>query len=107
VGKSKGSGEAAAVTRAKTATIKRESKPPKNRGHWHKTRQGKAKGSARENANGHALSPRMAFSVNEDDFRRLCWLAKKRNLPVAAVLRDAVWAYLLPIAPDADREERR
>ncbi len=46
---------------------------------------------------------RVMASLEQADFRRLAWLARQRKVPVAAVLRDAVWAYLLPIAADADR----
>ena len=41
-------------------------------------------------------------SLPPDDMRRLTWLAERRKIPVARLLRIAVWAYLLPIAPDAD-----
>lgn len=71
----------------------------------HKVRRGgRAKGAKRTNGNGHKLNPRIAVTLPEDDFRRLTWLAKKRGVPVAAVLRDAVWAYNLPIAPDDDAD---
>lgn len=46
---------------------------------------------------------RIMVSVPPEDMRRLTWLAGQRGVPVSKVLRDAVWAYLLPIAPDADR----
>lgn len=46
---------------------------------------------------------RIMASIPPDDFRRLTWLAAKRKVPVSNVLRDAVYAYLMPIAPDADR----
>jgi hypothetical protein len=45
---------------------------------------------------------RVMASLEPDDMRRLCWLAKKRRVPVSKVLRDAVYAYLLPIRADAD-----
>lgn len=48
---------------------------------------------------------RVMVSVPPDDMRRITWLARKRKVPVAKVLRDAVWAYVLPIAADADRDE--
>jgi len=47
---------------------------------------------------------RVMASLPPDDMRRLTWLAAKRRVPVANVLRDAVYAYMLPIAADADRE---
>lgn len=45
------------------------------------------------------------MSLPPDEMRRLVWLALRRGVPVAQVLRDAVHAYLLPIRADADREE--
>lgn len=71
---------------------------------YHKSRKRPASGSARTNASGNKLSPRISLALPEDDMRRLNWFAAQKNKPVAAVLRDAVWAYLLPIAADADRE---
>lgn len=46
---------------------------------------------------------RIMVSLPPDDMRRITWLAQKRNVPVASVLRDAVWTYTLPIAIDADK----
>ena len=43
---------------------------------------------------------RIMVSLPPDDFRRLAELARQRGQPVAAVIREAVWAYLLPIEPD-------
>jgi hypothetical protein len=40
---------------------------------------------------------RIMASVDSADFRLLQALANKREIPVAKVLRDAVWAYLLPL----------
>lgn len=71
---------------------------------YHSTRKRPANGSARTNANGNKLSPRISLALPPDDMRRLTWFAEQKGKPVAAVLRDAVWAYLLPIAADADRE---
>jgi uncharacterized protein YfaQ (DUF2300 family) len=45
---------------------------------------------------------RIMVSLPPEDMRRLTWLAERRKLPVAKLLRIAVWAYLLPIAVDAD-----
>jgi hypothetical protein len=45
---------------------------------------------------------RVMVSLPPEDMRRLTWLAERRKLPVAKLLRIAVWAYLLPIAVDAD-----
>ena len=50
---------------------------------------------------------RVSADVPKDDARRLAWLARKRRVPLAAVLRDAVYAYVLPIATDADAARRR
>lgn len=47
---------------------------------------------------------RVMASLEPADFRRLSLLARRRKVPVARVLRDAVYAYMLPIAADADRE---
>lgn len=72
----------------------------------HTTRLKRANGTSRANGHGHKLSPRIAITLSEDDFRRLTWLADKRGVPVAAVLRDAVWAYMIPITPEADAAVR-
>lgn len=71
---------------------------------YHARRSKPAVGSAVTDCNGHRLSPRIAVSLPPDDMRRLTWLAERKGKPVAAVIRDAVWAYLLPIAADADRD---
>jgi non-ribosomal peptide synthetase component F len=44
----------------------------------------------------------VAISVDlpTDDLARLTWWAEKKGVPVAVVLRDAVWAYLLPVRDD-------
>lgn len=58
-------------------------------------------------ANGHKPtangSPRLAVSFDADDFRRAQWFADKRGIPLAEVIRVALWAYLLPVKADADR----
>ena len=46
-------------------------------------------------ANG-SKSPRLAVSLDRVDFDSLTKLAEQKKIPVAQVLRDAVWAYLLP-----------
>ena len=71
---------------------------------YHATRSRPASGSTGSNPFGQKLSPRISVALPEDDMRRLTWWAAKKGKPVAAVLRDAVWAYLLPIAADADKE---
>jgi hypothetical protein len=43
-----------------------------------------------------AKSPRIAVSLDRVDFDSLTALAARKKIPVAQVLRDAVWAYLLP-----------
>ena len=40
---------------------------------------------------------RIMASFEPADFRLLQALANKRKIPVSRVLRDAVWAYLLPL----------
>ena len=49
---------------------------------------------------------RIMASVEAADFRLLQALAKKRKIPVSRVLRDAVWAYLLPLKPRTAREKK-
>lgn len=53
-------------------------------------------GPARINKGGHLLKPRIAVTLDEVDFANINWLAAQKGIPVAQVLRDAVWAYLLP-----------
>lgn len=64
-----------------------------NRGHWHTTSKRVAQGAARLNG-GFESSPRVATSLLEADFRRLVAIAQRRGVTVAAILRDAVAAYL-------------
>jgi len=45
---------------------------------------------------------RICVTLDADGFRRMAWLARKRGVPMNAVLADAVYAYVLPIAADAD-----
>ena len=47
---------------------------------------------------------RICVTLDADGFRRMAWLARKRGVPMNAVLADAVYAYVLPISADADRE---
>ena len=47
---------------------------------------------------------RICVTLDSDGFRRMAWLAKKRGVPMNTVLQDAVYAYCLPIAADADAE---
>lgn len=71
---------------------------------YHTRRKKPGAGTTGSNPNGQRLSPRIAVSLPADDMRHLHWWAEKKGLPVAAILRDAVWPYLLPVAADADRE---
>lgn len=71
---------------------------------YHTRRKKPGAGSRHSNALGNKLSPRISLALPADDMRRLTWFAEKKGKPVAAILRDAVWAYLLPVAADADRE---
>jgi hypothetical protein len=73
-----------------------------HRGRFHGARKGRARGGQATGVNGRANSPRIAVTLNDVEFRRLSWLAAKRGVPVAAVIRDSIFAYLLPIAADAD-----
>lgn len=43
---------------------------------------------------------RVMASVDPADFAILQELAAKKQIPVAKVLRDAVWAYVLPLKAD-------
>ena len=52
-------------------------------------------------------SPSISVTLPPEDMRRLKWWAAKKGLPVASILRDAIWAYLLPIAGDADAAHRK
>lgn len=51
---------------------------------------------------GHML--RVMASLDPEDFKRLKWIADRRQVPIARVIRDAVWAYVLPIKTEADAE---
>lgn len=73
---------------------------------YHTRRKKPGAGSQHGNEMGHKLSPRISLALPPDDMRRLHWWAAKKGKPVAAILRDAVWAYLLPVAADADKEMR-
>lgn len=45
---------------------------------------------------------RIVVTLDADSFRRMAWLARKRGVPMNTILADAVYAYCLPIAADAD-----
>jgi hypothetical protein len=47
---------------------------------------------------------RICVTLDADGFRRMAWLARKRGVPMNTVLADAVYAYVLPIAADADSD---
>ena len=47
---------------------------------------------------------RICVTLDADSFRRMAWLARKRGVPMNAVLATAVYAYVLPIAADADAD---
>jgi hypothetical protein len=49
---------------------------------------------------------RICVTLDADGFRRMAWLARKRGVPMNAVLADAVYSYVLPIAADADADSR-
>jgi hypothetical protein len=49
---------------------------------------------------------RICVTLDADGFRRMAWLARKRGVPMNAVLADAVYAYVLPIVADADADSR-
>lgn len=61
-----------------------------------------AKGTARTNDEGHGLTPRISVGFEERDWKRITWLAAQQQVPVASIIRDAVYAYCLCIAPEAD-----
>jgi hypothetical protein len=50
---------------------------------------------------------RICVTLDADNFRRMAWLARQRKVPMTAVLADAVYAYVLPVAATADAEEDR
>lgn len=43
-----------------------------------------------------ARSPRIAVSLDPVDHHNIVWLAEQKGIPVAHVIRDAIWAYMLP-----------
>lgn len=47
---------------------------------------------------------RVMVSLDDVQFHRMNWLARKRKTTLAAVARDAIYAYTLCIAPEADVE---
>lgn len=49
-------------------------------------------------------SPRIALSLPADDMACLVWWAAKKGVPVASVLRNAVWAYLQVVRAEFERE---
>ncbi len=61
---------------------------------WHVQPSRPARRTARTNEYGNKLSPRIAVSLGEDEFSRLASLAAEAGKPLAAVIRDAVHAYL-------------
>lgn len=60
---------------------------------------------ARGSAPGDCVSPRIAVSLPEADMACLCWWAAKKGVPVATVMRNAVWAYLQCVRADFEREK--
>lgn len=71
---------------------------------FHKTRaKRKAHGTTKNGNRTERHSPRIVVSIDADDMRRLAWWANRKGVPTAAVIRDAVRAYLLPVRVDADR----
>jgi hypothetical protein len=61
-----------------------------------------ATGGKCEGGTDESKSPRIAVSLDPDDFRRLAWFAHKKKVPLAEMVRRAVSAYLMPIKVDAD-----
>lgn len=49
-------------------------------------------------------SPRIVVSLPPADMELLTWWAAKKGVPVATVLRNAVWSYLQCVRPDFERE---
>ncbi len=70
----------------------------------HKIRRQVATGSEIEKKGTRSFNmPRMVRimgSFPAEDWKCIVWLAKKRGVPVANVLRDAVFSYVMPIRPD-------
>lgn len=79
-------------------------KPPRvpgaNLGKWHgKRKVPRATGAVRI-VNGKPASPVLAASYDPVDVRCAIWWAQKRGIPLAQVLRDALFAYLFAIRAD-------
>jgi hypothetical protein len=71
-----------------------------------------AHGTAPRNALGHRLSPRLTVSLTAVEFIRVVALADRLGIPVAAVLRRAVAAYVPKFPPqhphpDGDRDDQQ
>ena len=58
-----------------------------------------AQGTARENALGHHLSPRLTVSLTVVEHIRVVALADRLGIPAAALLRRALAAYVAKFAP--------
>lgn len=59
---------------------------------FHSTSDRKPKGSV----TGDQKSPRLAVSYDPEDMEVAVWLAEKKGIPLAQVMRDALYSYLLP-----------
>ena len=69
-----------------------------------------AHGTAPRNALGHQLSPRLTVSLSAVEHIRVVALAERLRIPVAAVLRRALAAYVAKFAPphsqpDGERDD--
>ena len=69
-----------------------------------------ARGTARKNALGHHLSPRLTVSLSAVEHIRVVALAEQMRIPAAAVLRRALAAYVAKFPPqhsqpDGERDD--
>jgi hypothetical protein len=69
-----------------------------------------AHGTARTNALGHHLSPRLTVSLTDVEHIRVIALAERLGIPAAAVLRRALAAYVAKFPPqrpqtDGERDD--
>jgi hypothetical protein len=58
-----------------------------------------AQGAARRNALGHHLSPRLTVTLTALEFTRAVALAERLGIPAAAVMRQALAAYVAKFPP--------
>lgn len=67
---------------------------------FHKVRAKNAKGHRPNRAIGQKCSPRLATSFDPLVWKAIQFLSKKRNLPVAQIVRDGMLSYTTPLLYD-------